>query len=151
MMQRYAATLVALIALSCAIAPCVSLGAQSAADKQAEETLAAETRAADKQAADKQADEKRAAEQMVNNLTGPAHRSYWGCETTQASGLRQREHDTFEKIGDLWMHGASRAVSGAEQPFYDFYLGYAKSHWVYIQIAPATETYFVALSNDATK
>jgi hypothetical protein len=136
MMQRYAATLVALIALSCAIAPCVSLGAQSAADKLA---------------ADKLATDKLAAEQMVDNLTGsPAPRSNWGCETTQASGQHVWEHDTFEKIGDLWMHGASRPVRGAEQPFYDFYLGYAKSHWVYIQIAPAIETYFVALSNEAT-
>jgi hypothetical protein len=134
-MHRYAATLVALIALSCAIAPCVSLGAQSAADKLAADKLEAE--------------------QMVDNLTGqpthqPTHRPYWGCETTQASGLHSWEHDTFEKIGDLWMHGTSRPVRGAKQPFYDFYLGYVPSHWVYIQIAPAIETYFVALSNEAT-
>ena len=125
-MYRYAATLVALIALSCAIAPGVSLGAQSPGDK-----LAAE----------------QSARQTVENLTG---QPYWECETTQASGLHLWEYDTFDKIGEFWVHGAGRPVQGATEPFYDLYLGYVHSHWVYIQIAPAIGTYFVALSDGAT-
>jgi hypothetical protein len=125
MMYRYAATLVALIALSCAIAPGVSLGAQSPGDK-----LAAE----------------QSARQTVENLTG---QPYWECETTQASGLHLWEYDTFDKIGDFWVHGSARPVQGETGPFYDLYLGYdhVHSHWVYIQIAPAIGTYFVALSD----
>ena len=132
MMYRYAATLVALIALSCAIAPCVSLGAESPADKLVAEQSARKT---------------------VDDLTGQeTHQPYWKCETTQASGLHLWEYDTFDKIGDLWVHGAARPVRGAKEPFYDLYLGYdyVHSHWVYIQIAPAIGTYFVALSDGAT-
>ena len=130
-MYRYAATLVAHW-LSCAIAPCVSLGAESPADKLVAEQSARKT---------------------VDDLTGQeTHQPYWKCETTQASGLHLWEYDTFDKIGDLWVHGAARPVRGAKEPFYDLYLGYdyVHSHWVYIQIAPAIGTYFVALSDGAT-
>jgi hypothetical protein len=132
-MYRYAATLAALIALSCAIVPRVSLGAQSAAEKLE--------------------GEKSAARQMVDDLIGQkTGQPYWECETTQASGLHLWEYDTFDKIGDFWVHGAGRPVRGAKEPFYDLYLGYdsVHSHWVYIQIAPAIGTYFVALSDGAT-
>lgn len=131
-MHRYAATLVALIALNCAIAPCVSLGAEPPTDKLTAEQSARKT---------------------VDDLTGPqTQQPYWQCETTQASGLHLWEYDTFDKIGDLWVHGASRPVRGAKEPFYDLYLGYdyVHSHWVYIQIAPAIGTYFVALSDGTT-
>ncbi len=128
-MHRYAATLVALIALSCAIVPCASIGDQSPAAKLATE--------------------KADAGKIVDVLIGKPPRPYWQCETTQASGLHLWEYDTFERIGD-WVHGMARPVPGEKEPFYDWYLGYVSSHWVYIQIAPAIGTYFVAVNDAAT-
>jgi hypothetical protein len=71
----------------------------------------------------------------------------WTCATTQASGLKFFEYDTIERIG-VWSHGTARSVTGSADvpPYYDYYFGYADSHWVYIQIDPIRGTYFVAAS-----
>lgn len=73
----------------------------------------------------------------------------WSCQTTQAGGLVQAEEDRIEQIGDgPWLHGTSRAADGGSgPPVYDFYVGYEGSHWVYIQIYPSAQFYFVGVSD----
>jgi len=86
-------------------------------------------------------------------LVGP-----WDCETTMASGAHFKQSETIEAIGQ-WVHGSARpAADGSLQPFYDFYIGYVNSQWVYIQIDPfhidpsksnpSQGTYFVGASKD---
>jgi hypothetical protein len=74
--------------------------------------------------------------------------STWSCETTQANGTIERESDTIELIGK-WLHGTARRADGTRgQPFYDYYLGYVHSQWVYIQIDPSSGTpFFVGTSH----
>jgi len=83
-------------------------------------------------------------------VAGLALHPYWECVTTQATGLNFWEYDTFERIGSRWLHGTVRPVQPATSPYYDFYVGYTNSHWVYVQIQPSLQIYFVALSDGNT-
>jgi hypothetical protein len=74
----------------------------------------------------------------------------WNCQTTRAGGLVEAEQDRIEPIGNgLWLHGTARSATGAGEPFYDFYVGYADARWVFIQIYPAAKFYFVGISDSA--
>jgi hypothetical protein len=68
--------------------------------------------------------------------------SAWSCETTQADGTLSEETDTIEPMG-RWLRGMARGASG---PLYDYYVGYAHGHWVYIQVSPLQGTFFVGTS-----
>ncbi|MFZ0573554.1 MAG: hypothetical protein WA304_06175 [Candidatus Cybelea sp.] len=75
----------------------------------------------------------------------------WSCRTTQAGGLIQPEEDRIERIGNgSWLHGTSRPLEGRSEPVYDFYVGYEGSHWVYIQIYPSANFYFVGISDGSS-
>lgn len=75
----------------------------------------------------------------------------WSCRTTQAGGLIQPEEDRIEQIGNgPWLHGTSRPLEGRSEPVYDFYVGYEGSHWVYIQIYPSANFYFVGISDGSS-
>lgn len=72
----------------------------------------------------------------------------WQCETTQAGGVNLPEYERIEQIGNgLWLHGMSRPVAPATEPYYDYYVGYVGSHWSYIQIDPSRGIYFVGTSD----
>lgn len=58
------------------------------------------------------------------------------------------EQDTIARIGagsyGWWYHGTARPEPGDTSPFYDYYLGYVKGRWIYVQIDPFHGSYFVA-------
>ncbi len=68
--------------------------------------------------------------------------STWNCETTQANGTVHEETDTIEPMGH-WLRGMARDGTG---PLYDYYLGYAHGHWIYIQVSALQGSYFVGTS-----
>lgn len=92
----------------------------------------------------------------------------WGCHTTQPSPQQPaspapllpqyfEETDEIEQLG-TWFHGIARAAPDSlypNDPYYDYYLGYVKSTWIYIQVGvdPADPekkamVYFVGMSRD---
>lgn len=96
-----------------------------------------------------------AAYKTVTNMLGDKGvASHWKCATTQSSGLILEEYDTIERMGASWVHGRARPTEtalpnseGYKQPYYDYYLGFVGTHWVYIQIAPAQKIFFVGVSD----
>lgn len=74
----------------------------------------------------------------------------WHCETTQAGGFRSTEYDTISQIGNgTWLEGHSRPdpERGGTEPYYDFYVGFTGTRWIYIQVDPARGSFFVGQSD----